>query len=49
VEKIEIANINVPGRTAKVDAEKYQAMKSAILKVTPKKAPGITASEMVEE
>ena len=43
MEKIEIANINVPGRTAKVDTEKYQAMKSAILKVTPKKAPGITA------
>jgi len=48
VEKVEIANINVPGRTARVDAEKYEAMKSAILKVTPKEAPGITASEMVE-
>jgi hypothetical protein len=49
MEKVEISNINVPGRTAKVDAEKYEAMKSAILKVTPKKAPGITASEMVEK
>ena len=48
VEKVEIANINVPGRTARVDAEKYEAMKSAILKVTPNEAPGITASEMVE-
>lgn len=48
VTKVEISNINVPGRTAKVDAEKYEAMKTAILKVTPKKAPGITASEMVE-
>jgi hypothetical protein len=41
VEKVEIANINVPGRTARVDAEKYEAMKSAILKVTPNEAPGI--------
>ena len=48
VEKVEIANINVPGRTARVDAEKYEAMKSAILKVTPNEAPGITASEMVD-
>ena len=48
VKKVEIANINVPGRTARVDAEKYEAMKSAILKVTPNEAPGITASEMVE-
>lgn len=49
MEKVEISNINVPGRTAKVDAEKYEAMKSAILKVTPTKAPGISASEMVEK
>lgn len=49
MEKVEISNINVPGRTAKVDAEKYEAMKSAILKVTPKKTPGISASEMVEK
>ena len=47
VTKVEISNVNVPGRTSKVDAEKYEAMKAAILKVTPKKAPGITASEMV--
>ena len=49
MEKVEISNINVPGRTAKVDAEKYEAIKPAILKVTPKKAPDITASEMVEK
>ena len=49
VAKVEISNVNVPGRTTNVDAEKYEAMKAAILKVTPKKAPGITASEMVEK
>jgi len=48
VAKVEISNVNAPGRAATVDAEKYQAIKAAILKVTPKKAPGITASEMVE-
>lgn len=47
VTKVEISNVNVPGRTLKVDAEKYEAMKAAILKVTPKKAPGVTASEVV--
>lgn len=46
--KVEISNINVPGRTTNADGEKYEAMRAAIMKVTPKKAPGITASEMVE-
>lgn len=49
VTKVEISNPNVPGLTTKVDAAKYQAMKAAILMVTPRKAPGITASEMVDE
>ena len=29
-----------------MDAEKYKAMKSALLKVLPKNAPGLTQSEM---
>ncbi|MFM9128624.1 MAG: DUF6958 family protein, partial [Candidatus Limnocylindrus sp.] len=28
--KITVENVNVPGHTAKVDAEKYEAMKKAI-------------------
>lgn len=44
--KVEIAIINVPGRTTNVDAEKYKAMKSAILNVTAKREPDITASEV---
>jgi len=47
--KIEIFNVDVPGRTATVDAETCEAMKAAVLKVTPQKAPGITASGMVEK
>ncbi len=45
-EKIQIENINCPGQTSNVDAEKYQAMKKVLLKVIPKKAPGITQTEM---
>jgi hypothetical protein len=47
--KVSIRNVNVPGRTSNVDADKYEAMKSAIIKVTPKKAPGLTAAEMVSK
>ena len=46
--RVEISNVNTPGRTTTVDAQMYEAMKAAILKVTPRGAPGITASEMVE-
>ena len=45
-QKIEVENINCPGRTTNVDAKKYQAMKKVLLKVIPKKPPGITQTEM---
>ena len=47
--KITVENVNVPGHKAQVDAEKYEAMKKAIIKVTPKDAPGLTAAEMVQK
>jgi hypothetical protein len=47
--KVTVENVNVPGRTSQVDAEKYEAMKAAILKVTPKRAPGLAAAEMIEQ
>lgn len=43
---IDVKNVNVPGYTHKVDAIKYEAMKKALLKVLPKKAPGLTQTEM---
>ena len=46
--KITVENVNVPGHTAQVDAEKYEAMKKAIIKVTPNDAPGLTAAEMIQ-
>lgn len=44
--KIEIENINCPGQTSRVDAEKYEAMKKVLLKVLPKKPPGMTQKQM---
>lgn len=43
-DKIEVRNINTPGRTTKVDAAKYAAMRAAMEKVVPKSAPGLTAA-----
>lgn len=44
--KIEIENITSPGRINRVDADKYEAMRHAFLKVLPVKAPGLTADEI---
>jgi hypothetical protein len=49
MDKVEVLNVNVPGRTSRVDADRYHAMKEAILKVTPEGPPGLTAAEMVEQ
>lgn len=40
-DKIEIQNINTPGRTQKVDRAKYKAMRDALLAVLPSQAPGL--------
>ncbi len=47
-EKVVVENINVPGHTVRVDREKYEAMRKALLKVLPRKAPGLTQKEMFE-
>ncbi len=44
--KIAVQNVNVPGYTHLVDAEKYQAMRLVMLKVLPSKSPGLTQAEM---
>jgi hypothetical protein len=43
---IEVENVNVPGRVTRVNAKKYSAMSRVLLKVLPKKPPGVTQSEM---
>ena len=46
VRKVVVQNVNVPGYTTRVDAAKYGAMRKAMLKVLPRKAPGLTQAEM---
>lgn len=47
-DKIAVENVNCPGQTTNVDATKYVAMKKVLLKVLPKKPPGLTQKEMLE-
>lgn len=44
--KIQVENINVPGQTSNVDAEKYTAVKKTMLKVLPTASPGLTHTEL---
>lgn len=46
--KVSIENINHPGKTTRVDADKYEAMKQALLKTLPSTPPGLTAEELCE-
>lgn len=46
--KISVGNVNVPGHRTNVDAAKYTAMKKALLRVLPKREPGLTQAEMFE-
>ncbi len=49
IERIEVENVNTPGKTTKVDAVKYAAMKKAFLKILPKTTPGLTQNEIREQ
>ncbi|NGO50899.1 DUF6958 family protein [Allomesorhizobium camelthorni] len=44
--KIEIENVNHPGKVERVDAAMYEAMKRAILTVIPPNMPGMTVGEV---
>jgi hypothetical protein len=45
---VEVENVNVPGRRHNVDGAKYAAMKAALLKILPRKRPGMTQQEMCQ-
>lgn len=47
-DKIVVENVNVPGRSTRVDAKMYNSMKTAMLKVLPDAAPGLNQTEMRE-
>ncbi|PWE31890.1 DUF6958 family protein [Pararhodobacter marinus] len=44
-EKIEVENVNSPGRTTRVDRAKYEAARAALMAVLPDSAPGMTPRE----
>lgn len=44
--RVVVQNVNVPGYTSTVEAPRYEAMKKALLRVLPAKAPGLTQAEM---
>jgi hypothetical protein len=45
-EKVEVRNFNVPGWRGRVDAQKYRAMESALMRILPRTEPGLTQTEM---
>lgn len=45
-ERITVENVNVPGRTTRVNAAMYKAMKQAMWKALPTNSPGLTQSEI---
>ena len=47
-EMIEVENVNHPGTSSRVDAEKYRAMRNVLLAVLPQAEPGRTQQEMLE-
>ena len=47
-DKIEIENVNKPGKSERVDRAKYQAMRKALLAALPEEAPGRTVLDAKE-
>lgn len=45
-ERIEIENVLQPGKTYRVEASKFAAMRDAMLAVLPAAAPGLTIGEI---
>jgi hypothetical protein len=45
-DKVAMENVNSPGRVERVDADKYNAMRRAILTVLPASSVGLTVAEL---
>jgi hypothetical protein len=43
---VSVSTPNKPGSSWRVDAIKYEAMRKSMMKVLPRKAPGLTQAEM---
>lgn len=46
-DKIEIENVGQPGKTYRVDADKFGAMRVAVLRVLPDAAPGMDVTALI--
>lgn len=46
-DKIEIENVGQPGKTYRVDAAKFAAVRSAVLAVLPDAAPGMSVADVI--
>lgn len=44
-DRIEIENVNIPGKTSRVDRAKYEAMRATLLSVLTPDKPGLTVAE----
>ena len=44
-DRIEVANVNHPGSTRRVDGAMYRAMRRAFVRKLPRRAPGLTLAE----
>ena len=44
-EKIEVCNVNTPGKTMRVDRAKYEDMRAALVQTLPRGAPGLSAKD----
>jgi hypothetical protein len=47
-DNVVVENVNIPGKTSRVNAAKYHAMKRAMLEVLPQDEPGLTQAEIRE-
>ena len=47
MEKLEVENVGQPGKFYRVDAEKYRAMRQAVLAVLPDTAPGLAVADLI--
>jgi hypothetical protein len=43
---VQVENVNHPGQVKQLDAEMYEAMRQAFLKVLPKTGPGLSVDEI---
>ena len=44
--RVVVENVNHPGKTRRADATHYSAMKRAVLKVLPRRSPGLDYARM---